>query len=173
MTLLNWDSVLALNKKLSSFFSAKTLSVSQLIKSIAHDAAFNPYWTPPVLYLIELLVYFLLYNFSCDAIAEEDENEVDSALLANGVGPGGDLTTMSEERKAAALRIIRRAKRAGLARDRAYSTSEGGTNNHLPNLLNGVGGTLGGPHNRQQRNGDKNSRKSRSGFGRGLPKKGT
>ena len=128
---------------------------------------------PPVLYLIELLVYFLLYNSSCDAIAEEDENEVDSALLANGVGPGGDLTTMSEERKAAALRIIRRAKRAGLARDRAYSTSEGGTNNHLPNLLNGVGGTLGGPHNRQQRNGDKNSRKSRSGFGRGLPKKGT
>ena len=114
-----------------------------------------------------------MYNSSCDAIAEEDENEVDSALLANGVGPGGDLTTMSEERKAAALRIIRRAKRAGLARDRAYSTSEGGTNNHLPNLLNGVGGTLGGPHNRQQRNGDKNSRKSRSGFGRGLPKKGT
>ena len=115
-------------------------------------------------------ISFLLYNSSCDAIAEEDENEVDSALLANGVGPGGDLTTMSEERKAAALRIIRRAKRAGLARDRAYSTSEGGTNNHLPNLLNGVGGP---PHNRQQRNGDKNSRKSRSGFGRGLPKKGT
>ena len=73
---------------------------------------------------------------------------------------------MSEERKAAALRIIRRAKRAGLARDRAYSTSEGGTN-HLP-LVNG--GAQGGLHN--QRNGGKNSRKSRSGFGRGLPKKG-
>jgi programmed cell death protein 4 len=106
---------------------------------------------------------------SCDAIAEEDEVDVELAL-ANGVGPGGDLTTMSEERKAAALRIIRRAKRAGLARDRAYSTSEGGTNNHLPTLLNGI--AVGGPHNRRHSNGDKNSRKSRSGFGRGLPKKG-
>ena len=110
------------------------------------------------------------YYSSCDAIAEEDEVDVELAL-ANGVGPGGDLTTMSEERKAAALRIIRRAKRAGLARDRAYSTSEGGTNNHLPTLLNGI--AVGGPHNRRHSNGDKNSRKSRSGFGRGLPKKGT
>ena len=42
-----------------------------------------------------------------------------------GTKGSGDTPAVSEERNAAALRIIRRAKRAGMARDRAYSTSEG------------------------------------------------
>jgi len=91
---------------------------------------------------------------SCDAIAEEDE-EIELELGTKG---SGDTPAVSEERNAAALRIIRRAKRAGMARDRAYSTSEG-----LP---------TNGSQVHSQRSGGKNSRKSRSGFGRGLPKKG-
>ena len=42
-----------------------------------------------------------------------------------GKNGSGDTPAVSAERNAAALRIIRRAKRAGMARDRAYSTSEG------------------------------------------------
>ena len=78
--------------------------------------------------------------------------------MVNGIS--GAMQT-DEERKAAALRIIRRAKRAGglLARDRAYSTCEGG---QFPPC------STKEPPSRSA----KNSRKSRSGFGRGLPKKG-
>ena len=47
-----------------------------------------------------------------------------------GTKGSGDTPAVSEERNAAALRIIRRAKRAGMARDRAYSTSEGIYNLH-------------------------------------------
>ena len=65
-----------------------------------------------------------------------------------------------EERKAATLRVIRRAKRMALpGRDRAYSTCETG---QFPQAIGGKQPPV--PH--------KNSRKSRSGFGRGLPKKG-
>ena len=64
---------------------------------------------------------FVLQSNSCDAIAEEDE-EIELELGTKG---SGDTPAVSEERNAAALRIIRRAKRAGMARDRAYSTSEG------------------------------------------------
>ena len=78
--------------------------------------------------------------------------------MVNGIS--GAMQT-DEERKAAALRIIRRAKRAGglPARDRAYSTCEGG---QFPPC------STKEPPSRSA----KNSRKSRSGFGRGLPKKG-
>jgi len=99
---------------------------------------------------------------SCDAIAEEDEDV--ELEMKEGLGIAGDAAAMSEERKAAALRIIRRAKRAGMARERAYSTSEGGPDK--------FGSILNGTHGPSQRSGGKNSRKSRSGFGRGLPKKG-
>merc|ERR1711884_67463 len=76
----------------------------------------------------------------------------------DGIAPA--LNTMTdEERKAAALRIIRRAKRAGMPRDRAYSTSEG---------ISKATAKAEMPGSRTA----KNSRKSRSGFGRGLPKKG-
>ena len=68
---------------------------------------------------MHLFTYFL--SNSCDAIAEEDE-EIELELGTKG---SGDTPAVSEERNAAALRIIRRAKRAGMARDRAYSTSEG------------------------------------------------
>ena len=57
---------------------------------------------------------------SCEAIEEVDEDAVSDDDLAPPVNNMTD-----EERKAAALRIIKRAKRAGLPRDRAYSTSEG------------------------------------------------
>ena len=78
--------------------------------------------------------------------------------MVNGIS--GNVQT-DEERKAAALRIIRRAKRAGLpGRDRAYSTCETG---QFPQAIGGKE-----PPSRIA----KNSRKSRSGFGRGLPKKG-
>ena len=109
-------------------------------------------------------LYFKFTNFchSCDAIAEEDEDV--ELEMKEGLGIAGDAAAMSEERKAAALRIIRRAKRAGMARERAYSTSEGGPDK--------FGSILNGTHGPNQRSGGKNSRKSRSGFGRGLPKKG-
>lgn len=96
---------------------------------------------------------------SCDAIQEVDEDDVDLELadLAEE-GASGDDPAKAEERKAAALRIIRRAKRAGLVRDRAYSTSEGSNFPAAPSAGLKVA---------------KNSRKSRTGFGRGLPKKGT
>ena len=51
-----------------------------------------------------------------------------------GTKGSGDTPAVSEERNAAALRIIRRAKRAGMARDRAYSTSEGIYNYLLNNI---------------------------------------
>ena len=51
-----------------------------------------------------------------------------------GTKGSGDTPAVSEERNAAALRIIRRAKRAGMARDRAYSTSEGICNYLLNNI---------------------------------------
>ena len=84
-------------------------------------------------------------------------------MAVNGIGMGGDgdqAHLTDEERKAAALRIIRRAKRMALpGRDRAYSTCETG---QFPQAIGGNQPPV--PH--------KNSRKSRSGFGRGLPKKG-
>ena len=84
-------------------------------------------------------------------------------MAVNGIGMGGDgdqAHLTDEERKAAALRIIRRAKRMALpGRDRAYSTCETG---QFPQAIGGKQPPV--PH--------KNSRKSRSGFGRGLPKKG-
>ena len=52
-----------------------------------------------------------------------------------GTKGSGDTPAVSEERNAAALRIIRRAKRAGMARDRAYSTSEG-IHDYLSNDFN-------------------------------------
>lgn len=93
---------------------------------------------------------------SCEAIIEEVDED---AVSDDGIAPA--LNTMTdEERKAAALRIIRRAKRAGMPRDRAYSTSEG--------ISKATSKVEGPPGSRSA----KNSRKSRSGFGRGLPKKG-
>ena len=84
-------------------------------------------------------------------------------MAVNGIGMGGDgdqAHLTDEERKAAALRVIRRAKRMALpGRDRAYSTCETG---QFPQAIGGKQPPV--PH--------KNSRKSRSGFGRGLPKKG-
>ena len=75
-------------------------------------------------------------------------------------GDGDQAHLTDEERKAAALRVIRRAKRMALpGRDRAYSTCETG---QFPQAIGGKQPPV--PH--------KNSRKSRSGFGRGLPKKG-
>jgi len=103
---------------------------------------------------------------SCDAIQEVDEEadlELDGVMAVNGIGMGGDgdqAHLTDEERKAAALRVIRRAKRMALpGRDRAYSTCETG---QFPQAIGGKQPPV--PH--------KNSRKSRSGFGRGLPKKG-
>jgi len=97
---------------------------------------------------------------SCDAIQEVDE-EADLDLDGEMVNGISGVMQTDEERKAAALRIIRRAKRAGglPARDRAYSTCEGG---QFPPC------STKEPPSRSA----KNSRKSRSGFGRGLPKKG-
>ena len=84
-------------------------------------------------------------------------------MAVNGIGMGGEgdqAHLTYEERKAAALRVIRRAKRMALpGRDRAYSTCETG---QFPQAIGGKQPPV--PH--------KNSRKSRSGFGRGLPKKG-
>ena len=84
-------------------------------------------------------------------------------MAVNGIGMGGEgdqAHLTDEERKAAALRVIRRAKRMALpGRDRAYSTCETG---QFPQAIGGKQPPV--PH--------KNSRKSRSGFGRGLPKKG-
>ena len=98
---------------------------------------------------------------SCEAIEEVDEEaDLDLDEIQNGVAKNGSLQD-EQERKAAALRIIRRAKRAGMPRDRAYSTSEG--SHFAP--------STGGPKEPPSRSA-KNSRKSRSGFGRGLPKKG-
>jgi len=99
---------------------------------------------------------------SCDAIQEVDEEadlDLDGDMAVNGISGAAQT---DEERKAAALRIIRRAKRAGglPGRDRAYSTCEGGQ------LTSPLGAKE--PPSRLA----KNSRKSRSGFGRGLPKKG-
>lgn len=95
---------------------------------------------------------------SCDAIEEVDEEtdlDLDLAASANG-----QAAASTEERKAAALRIIKRVKR-----DRAYSTSEG---SHFAPTAPGSGTGQDGKGSRVA----KNSRKSRSGFGRGLPKKG-
>lgn len=96
---------------------------------------------------------------SCDAIEEVDEeNDLDLDLATTATTNGQAAT--NEERKAAALRIIKRAKR-----DRAYSTSEG---SHFAPAPPGSGSNAEGKGSRIA----KNSRKSRSGFGRGLPKKG-
>lgn len=66
----------------------------------------------------------------------------------------------------AAARLIRKAKRT--SRDRAYSTSEEGPFGGCPNAALGFvsGQSARGVH------ANKNSRKSRNGLGRGLPKKG-
>ena len=84
---------------------------------------------------------------------------ISGEMAVNGISGAAQT---DEERKAAALRIIRRAKRAGglPGRDRAYSTCEGGQ------LTSPIGAKE--PASRLA----KNSRKTRSGFGRGLPKKG-
>lgn len=105
-------------------------------------------------------------NFNGDAIEEEDEDD-DAVVVAgekNRRAFGSSVKSNGSGALAGAdpnARLIRRAKRPH--RDRAYSVSEGGK------FGSGSGPTpLSGPARVLQ----KNSRKSRSGFGRGLPKKG-
>ncbi len=105
-------------------------------------------------------------NFNGDAIEEEDEDD-DAVVVAgekNRRASGSSVKSNGSGALAGAdpnARLIRRAKRPH--RDRAYSVSEGGK------FGSGSGPTpLSGPARVLQ----KNSRKSRSGFGRGLPKKG-
>jgi hypothetical protein len=105
-------------------------------------------------------------NFNGDAIEEEDEDD-DAVIVAgekNRRSSGSSVKSNGSGALAGAdpnARLIRRAKRPH--RDRAYSVSEGGK------FGSGSGpAPLSGPARVLQ----KNSRKSRSGFGRGLPKKG-
>jgi hypothetical protein len=97
---------------------------------------------------------------SCDAIPEVDEEDDDIDIdeeRGAKTHDGHPNAPSDADRKAAALRIIRKAKRAGGGRDRAYSTSEDSQ----------FGPTPGAPPRVV-----KNMRKSRTGLGRGLPKKG-
>ena len=100
-----------------------------------------------------------------DAIEEEDEE--DEAVVVAGEknrrASGSSVKSNGSGALAGAdpnARLIRRAKRTH--RDRAYSVSEGGKfgSGSGPAPATGQARVL------------KNSRKSRSGFGRGLPKKG-
>ena len=105
-------------------------------------------------------------NFNGEAIEEEDEDD-DAVVVAgekNRRSSGSSVKSNGSGALAGAdpnARLIRRAKRPH--RDRAYSVSEGGKfgSGSGPALLSGPARVL-----------QKNSRKSRSGFGRGLPKKG-
>jgi len=122
-----------------------------------------------------------------DSIPEEDENELDlEELESNGVEFGGAgqrkghrsgsfASTGSNKsggnntnghvrgEGGAAARLIRKAKRT--SRDRAYSTSEEGPFGGCPASALGINASKNAQVN-------KNSRKSRNGLGRGLPKKG-
>jgi len=118
-----------------------------------------------------------------DSIPEEDEEELDleelenTAVDINGAGQrkghrsGSFASTGSNKsggkisaRDNAAARLIRKAKRT--SRDRAYSTSEEGPFGGCPSAALGM---ISGARNPLA---NKNSRKSRNGIGRGLPKKG-
>lgn len=94
-------------------------------------------------------------------IDEEDELDLELEALANGTDPDKALAASSATASAQTLalqqqgRLLRKAKRAA----RANSISEEGR----------FGSTHAGPGTK---NCMKNSRKSRSGLGRGLPKKG-
>jgi len=102
-----------------------------------------------------------------DSIAEEDEDGDEDAaavkertLSTNSNRSGSNSTSMA----AAKMAARKAAKRSG--RDRAYSTSEDGKfggSGGTPSVASGLA---------QGKNMGKNSRKSRNGYGRGLPKKG-
>jgi len=125
----------------------------------------------------------------CESIPEEEEDDLGLEEFANkeaeigGAGHhrkghrSGSLASTGSNKSGgnasvglnargeggAALRLIRKAKRT--SRDRAYSTSEEGPFGSTPAAL------LSGPPGRSGQI-NKNSRKSRNGIGRGLPKKG-
>jgi len=119
-----------------------------------------------------------------DSIPEEDEEEEldleeleNTTVDINGAGQrkghrsGSFASTGSNKsggnisaRDNAAARLIRKAKRT--SRDRAYSTSEEGPFGGCPSAALGM---MTGARNNLV---NKNSRKSRNGLGRGLPKKG-
>lgn len=126
-----------------------------------------------------------------DSIPEEDENELDLEELENngvdfggagqrkghrsgsfastGSNKSGGKTISGQHVRGdggAAARLIMKAKRT--SRDRAYSTSEEGPFGGCPAAALGV---ISG-HSLRNAQGLKNSRKSRNGLGRGLPKKG-
>lgn len=100
-----------------------------------------------------------------DAIEEEDED--DEAVVSSGEknrrASGSSVKSNGSGALATADpngRLVRRAKRPH--RDRAYSVSEGGKFGSGAGVVPATG----------QARVLKNSRKSRNGFGRGLPKKG-
>jgi len=126
-----------------------------------------------------------------DSIPEEDEDELDLEELENteaeisGAGQrkghrSGSFASTGSNKSGgnnipghnarseggAAARLIKKAKRT--SRDRAYSTSEEGPFGGCPSAALSI---ISG-HTVRNATANKNSRKSRTGLGRGLPKKG-
>lgn len=104
-----------------------------------------------------------------DSIAEEDEDGDEDVVKERTLSTNSNRSGTNSASMAAAKMAARKAaKRSG--RDRAFSTSEDGKfggSGGTPSVAGAVGGGLA-----PGKNLGKNSRKSRNGYGRGLPKKG-
>jgi len=105
-----------------------------------------------------------------DSIAEEDEDGDDDMVKERTLSTNSNRSGSNSAAAAAAKMAARKAAKQRSGRDRAYSTSEDGkfgAGLGTPSSSTAAAGPGAG-----SKNFGKNCRKSRNGYGRGLPKKG-